>query len=77
MNIEDEQQNIAEILTVRTRGREIVSRFPPGFRLKDKGKPAFNILFDKGVPLEHEPIIPTLRRFVVAANSIVESFETF
>jgi hypothetical protein len=77
MNIEDERQEITEILTVRTRGREIVSRFPPGFKLKHKGKPAFNILFDQGVPLEHEPIIPTLRSFVVTAQRIIELFETY
>jgi hypothetical protein len=29
-------------------------------RTKNKGDPPFGIFFDKGLPIENEPIIPTL-----------------
>jgi hypothetical protein len=39
------------------------------------GQPSFEVLFDQGLPLEGEPIIPTLHQFAQLVTNIVEIFE--
>lgn len=75
--IQDERRNIDEVLAVRSIGRDIVHRFPPGSELKHKAKPAYEVLFDKGLPMQHEPIVKTLQYFVEVVNGVLIGLEGF
>jgi len=64
------------VMAVSTRGRKINDRFPVGSKLKNKGQSSFLVVFDKGLPVENEPVVPTLLKFTEAVDSIVEALES-
>ncbi len=75
--VQDKRRNIDEVLAVRSIGRDIVHRFPPGSELKHKAKPAYEVLFDKGLPMQHEPIVKTLQHLVEVINGVLIRLEGF
>jgi hypothetical protein len=49
---------------------------PGELQIKNYGKPVPSIFFDKGLPMEGEPIFPTLLQFTERVCGVLESFQT-
>jgi hypothetical protein len=75
--IEDELGNIYEALVVKTRGRELTSRYGVGHKYKGKGHAELNIFFDMRSPImQNEPIRPTLSLFVSRVEEAIRKLES-
>jgi hypothetical protein len=44
-------------------------------QIKNQSKPAFNVLFSKGLPTEGKSVVPTLFQFTELVSSIIAAFE--
>jgi hypothetical protein len=75
--VEDEMGDIYESMVVKTRGRQLVSRFGVGHKFKGKGHSELNIFFDMNSPImQNEPIRPTLSRFAIRVEEAIGNLET-
>ncbi len=54
----------------------VKSEGPGGiFKVKKHGQPSFGVLFDKGTPLENQPILSTLVQFTEHVSRTIDAFE--
>lgn len=56
-------------------GKLNILGMPRNFELQGYGKPAIAISFDKGQPLEGQPVVPTLHQLSQVVLGIIQTFE--
>src|ERR1700690_776362 len=75
--IEDENGGFYEAMVIKTRGRELTSRYGVGHTFKGKRHSEVQVFFDVRTPvMGGEPIRLTLARFTSRVESIVRFFES-
>jgi hypothetical protein len=77
IDAEDNNHNVFTNLTVTVVGNKpfFAIRTSSKLHIKNYGKPAFQVVFDKGLPMEGQPIAPTLHQFAEVVSGIIDTIE--
>jgi len=75
VDAEDDRNNRFTNMTLITTsafGTLVPLKTASNLHIKKYGEPSFQVYFDKGLPMERKPLIPTLEQFVELASNVVD-----